>query len=103
MLARDGDAALERARANTPDLVLTDVMVRRTPGAEIAAALKSEARTADVPIVAMTSDDPMGIGPWDALVTKPCLPEELVACVKSLLYDRARASARSQRVAVVVS
>jgi DNA-binding response OmpR family regulator len=84
---------------------MTDVMLPLLSGTEIAATLKSDALTSEIPIIALTarsfgaSDRWMDDAPWDAFLTKPCLPEELVATVKSLLYDRARVSSRSLRAA----
>lgn len=89
---RDASAALDRAVATAPSVVVTRV---RQPadvdGIELARRLKTEARTRATVVVVITSH----IGPelharsarsgCDALLCLPCLPEELVDTIRSLL------------------
>lgn len=51
----DGRSALQAALIDPPDLVLTDVLMPELDGFELCKALRSNAETAEVPIVVMTS------------------------------------------------
>ena len=53
--AADGRQALDRARFHRPDLVVTDVMMPRMDGFELAAALRRDERTRKIPIVFISS------------------------------------------------
>ncbi len=56
--ARDGEAALEMVNSleTPPDVVLTDLMMPRKDGFELAQALRRGAKTADVPILMLTAN-----------------------------------------------
>ena len=86
--AADGAAALEEFRAETPDLVLLDLMLPELSGVEVCRILRRES---DVPILMLTAkgsetDRIVGleIGA-DDYVTKPFSLRELVARVRALL------------------
>ena len=53
--AADGLQALELARENPPDLVLTDVMMPRMDGFALLRALRQDARTITVPVVMLSA------------------------------------------------
>lgn len=53
--ARDGQAALERVRADRPDLILLDVMMPGMSGYEVCTALKQDAWTAAIPVIFVTA------------------------------------------------
>ena len=53
--ASSGDAALRIADAETPDVILLDVMMPRMDGLEVCRRLKANPRTADVPVVMVTA------------------------------------------------
>src|SRR5919201_6583396 len=53
--ARDGGEAFARAREKTPDAVILDLMLPDLPGTEICRQLKSNARTAAVPVIMLTA------------------------------------------------
>ena len=55
--ARRGRDGVEMARRHRPDLVLLDLVGDEMAGFEVAAALKSDARTRDIPVLGMTSGD----------------------------------------------
>ena len=57
MLTRSGAHALEKARLALPDLVLLDVRMPETDGFEVCRRLKSDPRTAEVPVIFMTAVD----------------------------------------------
>jgi DNA-binding response OmpR family regulator len=53
--AADGDAALEAARARTPDLIVLDIMMPKRSGWEVARALRRDPETKNVKIVVLTA------------------------------------------------
>lgn len=76
------------ARHVTPDVVIVDV----PSGCDDARRLKADAATAHIPIVAMgeASSEQIEMGAnarCDAFVCKPCIAEQLVACVRALISD----------------
>jgi DNA-binding response OmpR family regulator len=89
--AADGPAGLETARAETPDVILLDVMMPGLDGWRVAEELLDDSRTENIPIVFLTAraelrDRARGIdlGGVD-YVTKPFNPVELAPLVRQLL------------------
>lgn len=52
--AHNGLQALDKAIANPPDMILTDIAVPGLDGIELCRRLRADARTRDVPILAVT-------------------------------------------------
>ena len=95
--ASDGAEGLERAREVLPDVVVLDVMMPRMTGYEVAAAMRSDPQTAEIPILFVTAraqsgdvERGMELG-VDDYVTKPFDPLDLIARVNAVL---ARSRAR---------
>jgi two-component system phosphate regulon response regulator PhoB len=89
--AADGPSGLEKARAETPDVILLDVMMPGLDGWRVAEELLDDARTEEIPIIFLTAraelrDRARGIdlGGVD-YVTKPFNPVELAPLVRGLL------------------
>ena len=89
--ARSGLEALEKAFELRPDVILMDLSLPGLDGWAATRQLKTDDRTKDIPVVALTghalagaSDGARQAG-CDAFVTKPCLPDELVLEVKRVL------------------
>ena len=85
--ARDGQEALELARANPPDLVLTDVMMPRMDGFQLLKALREDPRTQLLPVIMLSARageesrvEGLEAGADDYLV-KPFTARELMARV----------------------
>jgi len=55
IFAADGVAALERAAATKPDLILMDLSLPRMDGWEAARRLKADATLARIPIIALSA------------------------------------------------
>ena len=89
--AADGPAGLAAARAETPDVILLDVMMPGLDGWRVAEELLDDADTRSIPIVFLTAraelrDRARGIdlGGVD-YITKPFNPVELAPLVRDLL------------------
>ena len=89
--AADGPSGLEKARSETPDVVLLDVMMPGLDGWRVAEEPLEDRRTARIPIIFLTAraelrDRARGIdlGGVD-YVTKPFNPVELAPLVRALL------------------
>nr|WP_246513134.1 response regulator [Azospirillum picis] len=87
----DGAAAVERARAAPPDLVLSDVMMPRLDGFGVIAALRGHPDTRDLPIILLSARageesaiEGLQAGADDYLV-KPFSARELLARVEGAL------------------
>ena len=89
--ARNGAEAVQMALANPPDLVLMDLWMPVLDGMEAMKQLKDDARTADVPVVALSAqavtpspDDVVDAGAI-TFVQKPCDPDELLSHIRMAL------------------
>ncbi|MGE2728312.1 SpoIIE family protein phosphatase [Mycolicibacterium vaccae] len=85
----DGQQALDAVRARTPDLVVSDVMMPRVDGLALVAALRSDRRTAALPVLLLSaragqeaSISGLQAGADDYLV-KPFAAAELLARVRA--------------------
>jgi diguanylate cyclase (GGDEF)-like protein len=92
--ALSGDIALKAVQADTPDLVLLDVMMPGMDGFEVCSRLKAEESTRDVPVLFIsalneTEDKVKGfqVGGVD-FITKPFHTAEVLARVKTHLSLR---------------
>jgi DNA-binding response OmpR family regulator len=90
-MAADGQEGLDVARAEHPDVVVSDVMMPKLSGIELVTGLKADASTASIPVIllsakAQASDIRAGMAAGaDDYVTKPFEPLELVDRVLKLL------------------
>ena len=89
--AADGPSGLEKARSETPDVILLDVMMPGLDGWRVAEELLDDQRTESIPIVFLTAraelrDRARGLdlGGLD-YVTKPFNPVELATQLRRLL------------------
>jgi DNA-binding response OmpR family regulator len=88
MLTRSGAQALEKIELAMPDLVLLDVTMPKMDGFEVCRRLKSNPRTAALPVIFMTALDDTAhkvegfrLGAVD-YITKPIQREELLARIQ---------------------
>ncbi|NDB76606.1 MAG: response regulator, partial [Verrucomicrobia bacterium] len=102
--AADGTAALKKARASLPDLIVLDVMLPEVDGLEVCKLLRRDAATAGIPIIMLTAkaaeiDRVLGLELGaDDYVTKPFSPRELVLRIKGLLRRRETTEAKAERM-----
>ncbi len=87
-VAADGPQALERVRAESPDLVVLDVGMPGIDGFEVLQRIRADS---DVPVIMLTArseevDRVVGLTVGaDDYVTKPFSPRELAARIKAVL------------------
>ncbi|MBA3297803.1 MAG: response regulator [Acidobacteria bacterium] len=92
--AANGVEAVEQAQELMPDIILMDLALPKMDGWEATRLLKKDERTRDIPIVALTGHALAGHAEGarqagcDAFITKPCLPDALVAEIKRVLSAR---------------
>ena len=55
--AADGQAALQQASDEQPDLILLDIMLPGMDGFEVCRALKSDAQLSRIPVIMLTARD----------------------------------------------
>lgn len=99
LIARDGADALQQIEEITPDLVIADIEMPNMDGFELTSHLRSDPRTARIPIIIVTSRiaekhqrraADLGV---DVFFGKPYAEERLLADVAALLDRRAQDTA----------
>jgi len=111
--AEDGESGLRRAREESPDLVLLDLMLPGLDGVEVCRLLKESPLTRAIPVIMVTakgeeSDIIVGLGLGaDDYITKPFSPREVVARAKAVLRrgalrEEGEAAERLQRDGLVI-
>jgi two-component system, cell cycle response regulator DivK len=89
--ATNGYEAIQQAQALKPDIILMDLALPKMDGWEATRRLKKDPQTRDIPVVALTGHALAGHAEGareagcDAFVTKPCLPDALVAEIRRML------------------
>ena len=87
----NGEEAVARTTSDEPDVVLMDLSLPVVDGWEATRRLKSDERTAHIPVVALTAHDGSGElqratrAGCDWFVPKPCPPAALIAEVRRVL------------------
>ena len=95
-VAPDGNKGLELALRTRPDIIVTDYMMPRMDGLTLIESLKTDQRTADIPIIMLSAKNRIedrvkarGAGA-DVYLSKPFSPSELRTAVDQLLQRRGR-------------
>jgi two-component system cell cycle response regulator DivK len=95
--AHNGLQALERAFDLRPDIVVTDLNIPGIDGYELTRRLKSDSRTGNIPILAVTGYVPFTQDPGradragcDAILSKPCSLEDLEHTIRTLIEEARR-------------
>lgn len=97
-IAQDGEEAINKIRAEMPDLVLLDVMMPKRNGFEVCQEVKADPALQSIRVLMLTAkgrdtDVAKGLGVGaDSYMTKPFATQELVRTVRELLA-RGRAPA----------
>lgn len=98
LTATDGEAALERARAESPDVIILDIQMPKMSGFEVFGELRKDENTSSIPVIMLTGVtartgipfDAGAMGEFlgsepDAYIEKPIDPEALRATVRKLI------------------
>jgi CheY-like chemotaxis protein len=91
VLAVDGDHGLWKVTSLKPDIVVMDLEMPIVDGWEATRQMKAHPRMKHIPVIALTGHvspeclERAEAAGADAVVTKPCLPEVLLALVEKLL------------------
>ena len=100
--AGNGVEAIERAHDSHPDVILMDLSLPVMDGWEATRRLKADDTTKEIPVLAVTghalsgvSNDAKKAG-CDGFITKPCLPEDLVAEIRKVLAGTRSAHAHAK-------
>jgi CheY-like chemotaxis protein len=87
----NGREAIDQAIALLPDLILMDASMPVLDGWQATKELKANPVTKHIPVLALTAhafddarQEARSVG-CDGFVTKPCLPDDLVAKVRAIL------------------
>ena len=90
--AQDGEMGLVKAKEELPDLILLDVVLPKKDGFEVLKQLKSDSKTAKIPVILLTnlgldSDVKRGLelGAQSYIIKAHFTPTEVVAKVKEVL------------------
>ncbi len=91
VIAQSGEEALDKIKAQKPDLIVLDVVLPGRSGFEICRELKGEDITSKIPVIICSTKGTEMDKFWglkqgaDAYITKPIDQEELVKTVNKLL------------------
>lgn len=89
--AADGVTALAEAVARRPDLIVMDLELPKMSGLDVAKALRQREDTRDIPLIvatgyshaqALAQSQDVRV---DAVIVKPCDPDQLVSEIRRLL------------------
>lgn len=100
LFAVDGDEGVEQARRYTPDIIITDLMMPKCSGFEVAKVLRDDEKTSHIPLLMLTAkaDQSSRLHAWqldiDEYIEKPFVREELKLRVRNLLNIRQMAGRR---------
>ena len=95
--AHNGYQALEKAQTLAPEVIVTDLAIPGLDGAELTAKLKSDERTRDIPVIAVTGHALESYvaraqrAGADRVLVKPCAPETLLSEIHHALDRRSQA------------
>ena len=92
--ANDGETGVAAAREQQPDLILMDVQLPKMSGLDATRILKSDATTAHIPIIVITSfalsgDDQKAMDAGaSSYLAKPYSPRDLLALIRNFAPDQ---------------
>ena len=92
LVAFDGREGLQKAKKHKPDLIILDIVIPKMEGGSVAAALKEDRATRDIPVIFLTglagglTETPEGrLRGGNVFLGKPFDTEELMSMVEDLL------------------
>ena len=94
LVSEDGEDALNRARNESPDLILLDIMLPKLDGYKVSRLLKFDERYKHIPILMLTAktqekDKTLGMETGaDEYITKPFEMDDLMEKVQSYISKK---------------
>ncbi len=94
IIANDGEEGVAKAKEYVPDIIISDVMMPKMDGFQVAQVLKQDVTTSHIPIVMLTAkgDKNSRLYGWqnkvDEYLSKPFDPKELLYRIENLLAIR---------------
>lgn len=91
--ANDGEAGIEAALREHPDVIVMDVQLPKLSGLDATRAIRAEPRTAKIPIIVVTSfalsgDDKKAMDAGaSAYLAKPYSPRQLLDAIRKMAGD----------------
>jgi two-component system cell cycle response regulator DivK len=91
--AHDGEAGVEAALRENPDLIIMDVQLPKLSGLDATRRIRGEPETAKIPIIVVTSfalsgDDKKAMDAGaSAYLAKPYSPRQLLDAIRKMLGD----------------
>src|SRR5436190_16105731 len=92
--AADGQAGVDKAKAEMPDLILMDIQMPIMDGYEATRQIKADLNLKSIPIVAVSSfamkgdEEKARASGCDHYVTKPYSPIQLLKVIRGFLADK---------------
>jgi len=90
--AIDGQKGIEKARELNPDLIILDLLLPKTDGFEVLSTLKSDNKTASIPVIILSNLDSkediergLKLGASDFLIKSQFDSDEVINKIKSFL------------------
>ena len=87
----NGEEALQKAKEQSPDLIICDVMMPPPNGFQVCRTIKDDPELKDIPVILLTAKAAESDKFWgtesraDEYITKPYNSDELLSKVKNLL------------------
>ncbi len=109
LTAKDGQEGIEVAITETPDIIISDVMMPNVSGYELIKKLKNDIRTSHIPIILLTAKTDAasqlkGIQlEADDYITKPFSKEHLLAKIENLFVIRNKLKQKYQAASYLKS
>jgi CheY-like chemotaxis protein len=97
--ADDGEAALERARNQPPDLVITEILIPRLDGLALCRRIREDPLTSEVPVLVfsiLAAGARASDAGASAFLRKPLIDATFVAAVQELIEGRTTPSEENQ-------
>lgn len=93
LIASDGEEAISMASANTPDLILLDIMLPKIDGIQVLSKLKANVKLKIVPVIMLTNfgqedlvKQAVTIGSTEYLLKYNITPGEIIKKVRLILH-----------------
>jgi CheY-like chemotaxis protein len=93
-MASSGAEGIRLAKLHTPALILMDIEMPEMSGTATLRLLRSDPALADIPVIAFTAhaleheQAAHLVAGFDAVIPKPCLPNDLVTLIEPFLARR---------------